>query len=321
VRSVAGKTAKSIASAQVRCRAPRAIEPSESSRTKERLAVTQILNALVTGASSGLGRELVRQLVIDRGMTVLATARRLDRLEALAAELPAGRVEILAGELTDEGFRKRLWNQAEAMSGGVGLLVNNAGMGNYSEFVDQDPEAIRRMFELNVIALIDLSQKAARSMKSRGSGQILQISSVLGFIGLRDSAVYVATKHAVNGLVKSLRYELEGTGVRVWAACPGRTASEFRQVALGVQARDAASTPHGELTDKVVKSILRGLDRRTTFLMPGWRAWTLVTLAHWLPWLFDLVMTRLRPSSRNDALAAARGAAAREAVGEQPRAR
>ena len=68
-------------------------------------------------------------------------------------------------------------------------------------------------------------------MKERGAGQILQISSVLGFIGLRDSAVYVASKHAVNGLVKSLRYELWGTGVRVWAACPGRTQSEFRQVA------------------------------------------------------------------------------------------
>ena len=82
-------------------------------------------------------------------------------------------------------------------------------------------------------------------MKSRGTGQILQISSVLGFIGLRDSAVYVASKHAVNGFVKSLAYELRGTGVRVWAACPGRTESEFRQVALGDQ--PARSEP-GPLT-------------------------------------------------------------------------
>jgi short-subunit dehydrogenase len=171
------------------------------------------------------------------------------------------------------------------------------------------------MIDLNLIALIDLSQKAARAMKTRGSGQILQISSVLGFIGLRDSAVYVATKHAVNGLVKSLRYELWGTGVRVWAACPGRTASEFRQVALGVQAGDAASTRHGEPTDKVVRSILRGIDGRATLLLPTWRAWTVVTLAHWLPWIFDVVMTRLRPSSRNDALDAARAAAAREPAG------
>ena len=81
------------------------------------------------------------------------------------------------------------------------------------------------------MALIDLSQKAARHMKDRGAGQILQISSVLGFVGIAESAVYVASKHAVNGLVKSLRYELAGTGVRVWAACPGRTVSEFSEVA------------------------------------------------------------------------------------------
>ena len=162
-------------------------------------------------------------------MTVLATARRLDRLEALVAELPPGRLLILAGDLADAEFRRRLWDRAEAMPGGVDLLVNNAGMGNYADFTTQDPEVIHRIVELNVVALFDLSQKAARHMKARGSGQILQISSILGFIGIRDSAVYVASKHAVNGLVKSLRYELWGTGVRVWAACPGaRRASSGR---------------------------------------------------------------------------------------------
>ena len=129
------------------------------------------------------------------------------------------------------------------MPGGLDLLVNNAGLGNYSELETQDPEAIRQIIEINLIALIDLTQKAVRHMKDRGTGQILQISSVLGFIGLRDSAVYVASKHAVNGLVKSLAYELRGTGVRVWAACPGRTESEFRQVALGDHAAQGDRAP------------------------------------------------------------------------------
>ena len=192
--------------------------------------------ALVTGASSGIGRELVRQLVMDRGMTVLATARRIDRLESLAAQLPPGRVHVLAGDLADPAFRDALWQKAQTLPGGLDLLVNNAGLGNYSELEVQDALAIRQIIEINLIALIDLTQKAISDMKQRGSGQILQISSVLGFIGLRDSAVYVASKHAVNGLVKSLAVELSGTGIRVWAACPGRTESEFRQVALGGQA-------------------------------------------------------------------------------------
>jgi short-subunit dehydrogenase len=247
-------------------------------------------NAVVTGASSGLGRELVRQLVLDRGMTVLATARRADRLKALAAELPAGRVEIVAGDLADAHFRQTLWDHALSLPGGVDLLVNNAGVGNYAEFVAQDPEAIQRIVDLNLIAVIDLSQKAARHMKSRGAGQILQISSVLGFIGIADSAVYVASKHAVNGLVKSLRYELWGTGVRVWAACPGRTVSEFSRVAAGKTGGTAPSWPSREPVDGVVRGIVKGLDLQRGFVLPTWRAWAVVTLASWLPEPFDWVM-------------------------------
>jgi uncharacterized protein len=254
-------------------------------------------NALVTGASSGLGRELVRQLVLDRGMTVLATARRLDRLEALAAELPPGRTQIVAGDLTEPDFRRRLWQQAEAMSGGLELLVNNAGMGNYSELATQDPGVIRQIIELNLVALFDLTQQAALYMKGRRHGQILQISSVLGFIGIRDAAVYTATKHAVNGLVKSLRYELSGSGVRVWAACPGRTESEFRQVALGGRASQVGRLPRGEPTAKIAGAIVRGLDRRAAFVLPSWRAWALVSLAHWLPAPFDWIMGRWSPGS------------------------
>src|SRR3954454_8078965 len=96
-------------------------------------------NALVTGASAGLGRELVRQLVVDRGMTVLATARRSDRLESLAAELPEGRVIVVPGDLADPDFRRQLWESAERLPGGIDLLVNNAGVGHYAEFADQDP--------------------------------------------------------------------------------------------------------------------------------------------------------------------------------------
>jgi short-subunit dehydrogenase len=269
-------------------------------------------NAVVTGASSGLGRELVRQLVLDRGMIVLATARRADRLEALAAELPAGRVVILPGDLADAQFRQTLWNHALSLPGGVDLLVNNAGVGNYAEFVAQDHEAIQRIIELNLIALIDLSQKAARHMKARGTGQILQISSVLGFLGMADSAVYVASKHAVNGLVKSLRYELWGTGVRVWSACPGRTVSEFSQVAAGSKVGKAPGWPLREPVDRVVRGIVKGLDGRRAFVLPTWRAWAVVTVAAWFPAPLDWVM---RHWARRDARAGAVAAPAGEEGG------
>jgi len=250
--------------------------------------------AMVTGASSGLGRELVRQLVRDRVMTVLATARRLDRLESLAAELPPGRVQVVAGDLADADFRRTLWRRAEGMAGGLDLLVNNAGLGHYSEFADQDFEAVRRIFEVNVLALIDLTGHAVRHMRARGAGQVLEISSVLGSVGLPYSSAYVASKHAVDGFVKSLRYELRGTGVRVWAACPGQTESEFFRVALDDGAA-AGPIPRGAPTEKVVRAIVRGLDGRMAFLFPTASARAVVTLARWLPGPFDWAMARWSP--------------------------
>jgi short-subunit dehydrogenase len=227
-------------------------------------------------------------------MTVLATARRLDRLESLTGELPEGRLLVEAGDLADPDFRDRLWRRAEALPGGLDLLVNNAGLGHYAAFVDHDPAIIRQIVEINLMALMDLTRRAIRHMTPRGSGQILQISSILGEIGQPYDAVYVATKHAVNGLVKSLRYELHGTGVRVWAACPSRTESEFSQVAMGDETLKGP-LPKGESTEKVVRGIVRGLDRRSGFVYPSAIARTTTALAHWLPGLFDWWMARWAP--------------------------
>jgi short-subunit dehydrogenase len=249
--------------------------------------------ALVTGASSGLGREIVRQLVLDRGMAVLATARRLDRLQTLRDELPDGSVAILEGDLGDPSFRERLWTWAEGRSGRVDLLVNNAGLGNYADFAEQDFEAIRRIFEVNVFALMDLTQRAIRSMRVRRSGQILQISSTVGSVGLPYAAAYVASKHAVNGLVKTLRYELKGSGVRAWAACPGRIATEFRSAALGEGREDRASP--GEPVERVARGILLGLDRRGGFLAPTLTARGILGASRWLPGPFEWFMMRWAP--------------------------
>ncbi len=248
--------------------------------------------AVVTGASAGIGREIVRQLVLDRGMIVLATARRRDRLESLVSELPAGKVQIIEGDLADPEFRARLWQHAETtFPEGVDLLINNAGVGHYAEFSEQPVDAWRSILEVNVAAVFDLTQRATKHMKTRKFGQIVEISSILGFFGIPYSAAYVASKHAVNGLVKCLRAELKSSGVKIWAACPGRTESEFASVALG-RSGGPGRDSKGEPTSKIVRNILKGLDRKRRWVLPSFSAWFMVMISHWLPGPFSWAMER-----------------------------
>jgi short-subunit dehydrogenase len=248
--------------------------------------------ALVTGASAGLGRELARLLVLEKGMIVLGTGRRLDRLVSLRDELPGGSTRILAGDLANAEFRAQLWDWAEGQFGRVDLLVNNAGLGNYADFADQDFVAIRRILEVNLFALMDLTQRAIRHMKPRRSGQILQISSTVGTVGMPYAAAYVASKHAVNGLTKTLRYELKGSGVRVWAACPGRIQTEFRSSALAGRPDHASQ---GEPVERVARGIMRGLGRTGGFLAPTFTAGLILALERWLPGPFEWFMIRWAP--------------------------
>ncbi len=247
--------------------------------------------ALVTGASAGIGRELTRILVGERGMTVVATARRLDRLEELHKELPEGKLIPIAGDLADSRFRADLWSQACEATGGIDVLINNAGVGLRGPFVHQEMIEIEKLLALNLVALLDLTQKAIVHMSARKSGQIVEISSIVGAFGVPYSAVYSASKHAVDGLVKSLRPELRGTGVQVWAARPGRTESEFYNIALGGDV-PPEKVPPARSTTTVARAIARGLDRRQAFLGPTFDASLLLGLTRWLPG-FEYVIGRV----------------------------
>ncbi len=226
-------------------------------------------------------------------MTVYATARRLDRLDELMAEMPEGKVKVLDGDISDPGFRARLWGWAEAESGGIDLLVNNAGVGHYADFGEQDPAEVRRIVEVNVMAVFDLTQRAIQAMRGRGRGEIVEVSSVLGTFGIPYSAAYVASKHAVDGLVKSVRHELRGSGVRLWALRPGRFASEFRTSSLGGRGSDHAKP--GEPAEAIAQGLIRGLGGRRAFVTPTLQAALTVAVPHWLPGPFEAFMAWLGP--------------------------
>lgn len=254
-----------------------------------------ITGAIVTGASAGIGRELVRQLATHKqlpDLTIVATARRADRLHDLEQELPPGKILPFPADLASEVDRAALFEFALKHLPQLDLVVNNAGLGAYGPFEKMSPTKIREIINVDFDALADLTARAICVMKPQRSGQIVEISSILGEVGLPYSAAYVAAKHAVNGLVKSIRYELAGTGVSVWAACPGQTVSEFRQIAgAGHASQNGKSAePVEKVVASIVKAIVAGQNRALYY--PTWKPWTIAQIARLSPRLWDAMMIR-----------------------------
>lgn len=184
---------------------------------------------VVTGASAGIGEALVHQLV-NAGAKVVATARRADRLAALADRLGPDRVRVVAGDMTDADVRKQVLAEADAM-GGAWLLVNNAGFGQRGP-LELVPEAeARRQFEVNVFSLMELTRLFLPGMRARGTGRVMNVSSVVGKVAFPISGWYAATKHALEALSDALRLEVAPFGIDVVLIEPGPIATEFFTVA------------------------------------------------------------------------------------------
>ncbi|MEL6794342.1 MAG: SDR family oxidoreductase, partial [Pseudomonadota bacterium] len=179
--------------------------------------------ALVTGASAGIGAATVRALIAD-GWTVHMTARRAERLEALAAETGATAHAI---DATDEAAMRALVVETE-----YDLIVANAGKGGaMTGLTGSDAAEIADVVTTNVTAVLQLVQAALPGMAARGRGHIVTIGSVAGLYPA-GAALYGATKHAVRGMVRNLRIETLGQGVRFTDIQPGRVRTEFYDVAI-----------------------------------------------------------------------------------------
>ncbi len=192
-------------------------------------------SALVTGASSGIGEAMVK-ILGEAGIAQIVVARRVDRLEELAARYD--RVEVLAADLTKAKGVAAVVRRITDAQRPVDLVVNNAGFGTSGDFSTTDPDRIADEIALNVAALTRISRAALGVMVSRGHGYLLNVSSVASFQPAPKLAVYAATKAYVTSLTESLHEEVRGSGVHVTALCPGLTRTEFQ----GVSNTDSYST-------------------------------------------------------------------------------
>lgn len=189
------------------------------------------MRALVTGASSGIGEAMARELA-RRGTNLVLVARNQGRLDELAAELVSAHgvdVEVLAADLADAGARAGVEARVAADERPVDLLVNNAGYGFNGIFGDTPVDDEDAEIQVNVVALMRLCHAAIGRMRGAGGGGILNVSSTASFQPGPGSANYAATKAYVSSFSQSLHEEHKGHGIVVTALCPGLTRTEFQQ--------------------------------------------------------------------------------------------
>jgi short-subunit dehydrogenase len=230
--------------------------------------------ALITGASAGIGREFALQLAGQASALVLV-ARRVDRLEELRDELarkdPNLNVHCRAVDLSQPGDVDELiaWLTREGIA--IDFLINNAGLGDRGTFVTAEPERLRQMLAVNIVALTMLTRALLPAMIEKKRGAILNVSSSAGFLPIRKMAVYAASKAYVTSFSDAIRGEVRKQGIVVSALCPGPVDTEFSSVArrsIAKQPYPSPSIMHMPV-EAVVQAGLAGIEHNKPLVIPG----------------------------------------------------
>jgi short-subunit dehydrogenase len=230
--------------------------------------------ALITGASAGIGREFARQLC-GRAASLILVARRLDRLEELRDELtktdPNLNVHCRAVDLSSATEVEELcaWLDRERIA--IDFLINNAGLGDRGTFATAEPDLVRQILAVNIVALTTLTRAMLPAMLAEKRAAILNVSSSAGFLPIRKFAVYAASKAYVTSFSEGIRAEVRKQGVVVTALCPGPVDTEFNSVAArGARERHPPSPSFIHMpVEDVVRAGLAGIERNKPVVVPG----------------------------------------------------
>jgi len=256
-------------------------------------------NALITGASAGIGREFARQLA-GRARSLTLLARREQKLNELREDLrqqhPNLTVHIRKTDLADLAQLNDIlaWLDREMID--VDLLVNNAGLGDTGPFATSDPSRDEQMTLVNVVALTSLTRHLLPRMLAKQYGSILNVSSSAGFLPIPGDAVYAATKAYVTSFSEALRAELRGTGVSVCALCPGPVRTEFQEVARRAGAQPQTGSKFFFVSvEQVVREALTALEADRPLVIPGFTMKFAMFLSRLMPMAIVRLVFRLAP--------------------------
>jgi uncharacterized protein len=239
--------------------------------------------ALVTGATAGLGASFARRLAAE-GRDLVLVARTTERLESMAVDLRARfgiAVEVLPADLSTEAGRAAVAARVGQPDRPVDTLINNAGIGLYRRFGEAPLADEQRLLDLNVGSVLTLTHAAVGAMTARGRGEIINVSSVAGFVPRGPSTTYAAGKAWVTSFSEGVSLLLSGTGVRITAVCPGFTHTEFHARAQA----DMSRTPSWMWldADRVVAEGLADARAGVVISVPSKRYKAILALVRVLP--------------------------------------
>jgi short-subunit dehydrogenase len=238
--------------------------------------------ALVTGASSGIGAAFARGLN-RRGYQVVLVARRRDRLVALSQELGQDDSSVLATDLSQAGAADEIAAEVARRGFEIELLVNNAGLGHTARFDRESRAWIRAMLDVNVSAVVEMTHAFLPGMVARRKGQIINVASNAAFQPVPFLSIYAATKSFVVSFTEGIATELADSGVRFQALCPGLTATEFLEVAETHTGNLLVRKVPSMTPDAVVEASLRALDSGRLRVIPGFANQALAAATHFVP--------------------------------------
>lgn len=250
--------------------------------------------ALVTGASSGIGRDIARELA-RRGCHCVLSARRGDRLEEVARELRdqfGVQAEVQTCDLMSPGAARELHERLQQRGRQIDVLVNNAGFGHHGNFVENDLDTLTDLVQLNIVALMQLCHLYVREMVGRGGGYVMNVASIAGLSPVPSYAVYGASKAFVVSFNEAISLELGKTGVVVSALLPGPTTTEFFDVS------GQRTTLYNRImlmkSEDVARIGVEGMLQGRSAVIAGWRHRILMgtsallprRLNAWMSWQF-----------------------------------
>jgi short-subunit dehydrogenase len=251
------------------------------------------IRAVVTGASSGIGREIARQLC-QQGAKVVAAARRAERLHQLAQQVQAegGTIEVLAGDITDPMFQLKVIQRAQEKFGGLDLLVNNAGVGCVGLFEQSTPARMREVMEVNFFALVEMTRLAFPFLKLGRRPMVVNIGSILGRRGVPYNTEYCASKFAVQGFSEALRAEWAKHGIDVLVVHPGTTETEFFDRLIHRSGGPRWPKHRPVPAEYVARKVLQAIRRGKHEIVPYRWGKMLLWLNRLFPRLTDWLMTK-----------------------------